>query len=278
MSIGGLKPLYNDPIGRGWRGLKLKLQNILKFFIKISIIFLSLEKIYNDSFDVKITNGKVFVSKNGGEELSIDVSSFPENYLKNTFSKVNASILYDIAKTGTILKLNDQVYGDDLGGGTNGFYRSGEIQLDPNSTIGQRAVKLVVHECGHMCDEIDDKENAIKAIKEQLKDPWATFNVDKPLTVNELLEKQGTRQMVSIGDEKLKETFRKEYEKYRQNPPCVNSNAEYALSNLAEFFAESYSLLNSGYCKSAYVIANYFPETFARAKEIMEQNRAFREQ
>ena len=76
----------------------------------------------------------------------------------------------------------------------------------------------------------------------------------------------------------LKETFKKEYEKYKQNPPHVNSNAEYALSSMTEFFAESYSLLNIGNCKSAYVIANYFPETFARAKEIMEQNRAFREQ
>ena len=45
-----------------------------------------------------------------------------------------------------------------------------------------------------------------------------------------------------------------------------------------EFFAESYALLNMGTCKSEYVIANYFPETFARAKEIMEENRAHREQ
>lgn len=141
-----------------------------------------------------------------------------------------------------------------------------------------RAVNVFAHECGHMCDAIDDKDNAIKAIKEQLKDPWMTINVDKPLTVNELLEKQGTLQFVSIADEKLKESFKREYEKYRQNPPNVNDNAKYALSSMAEFFAESYSLLNIGYCKSAYVIANYFPETFARAKEIMEQNRAFREQ
>ena len=238
------------------------------------------EKVNNDSFDVKIANGKVLVSKNGGEELSIDVSSFPENYIQNTLSKLSASVLYDIARTGTALRFNDQLYGDSFGGGTNGQYHplKREIQLDPNATTGMRAVNVLAHECGHMCDEIDDKENAIKAIKEQLKDPWATINVDKPLTVNEILEKQGTRQMVSIGDEKLKEIFKKEYEKYKQNPPHVNSNAEYALSSMTEFFAESYSLLNIGNCKSAYVIANYFPETFARAKEIMEQNRAFREQ
>lgn len=235
------------------------------------------EKVNNDSFDVEIASGKVSVSKNGGEKLSIDVSGFPENYIKNTLSKLNAAVLYDIAKTGTALKLNDNLAGDSFGGSLNGFYRRGEIQLDPNSTVGQRAVNLIAHECGHMCDEIDDKDNAIKAIKEQLKDPWATFNVDKPLTVNELLEKQGTRQMVSITDEKLKETFQKEFETYRQNAPKLNPNNTYALSSMTEFFAESYSLLNLGHCKSAYVIANYFPETFARAKEIMEENRAFRE-
>lgn len=240
------------------------------------------ERINSNNFDVKISGGKLFISKNNGKELSIDVSNFPENYIKNTFSKLSASILYDIARTGTQVKLNDNVYGDGFGGGTNGFYYQEKdkrgIKLDPNSTIGQRAISLIAHECGHMCDAIDDKENAIKSIKEYLKDPWATFNLDKPLTVNELLEKQGTVQPVSVNDEKLKEIFTKEYENYRKNMPKVNTNAEYALTNLNEFFAECYSLLNIGDCKSAYVIAKYFPESLARVKELIEQNRATREE
>lgn len=239
------------------------------------------EKINDDNFDVKISGGKLFVSKNNGEELSIDISQFPENYIKNTFSKLSASVLYDIARTGTPIKLNDNVSGDSFGGGTNGFYKRSKneksIQLDPNTTIGQRAVNLIAHECGHMCDDIDDKDNAVKAVKEYLKNPMATFNIDKPLTVNELLEIQGTLQPVSIVDEELKEIFKKEHEKYRKNPPNVNTNAKYALTSLNEFFAESYSLLNIGHCKSAYVIANYFPEALARVNELVDQNRASRE-
>ena len=128
-----------------------------------------------------------------------------------------------------------------------------------------------------MSSKTKRKDNAIKAVKEQMKDPFLTLNRDKPVTINELLEKQGTLQPVSIADEQLKEKFKKEYEEYCKNPPNVNENAKYALDNLAEFFAESYSLLNIGTCKSEYVIANYFPESFARVKEIIEQNRQLRE-
>ena len=232
------------------------------------------EKINDDSFSVKIQSGKIAISKNNGTEIYIDVSSFPENYVKNILSKVSSSILYDIAKTGTPLKLDDK-----LPDGTNGYYiPSGGITLNPNSTSGQRAVNLFAHECGHMCDHIDDKDNAIKAVKEQMKnDPFLELNRDKGVTINELIEKRGTLQPVSIADEQLKEKFEKEKEEYRKNRPNVNENAEYALDNLAEFFAESYSLLNIGTCKSEYVIANYFPESFARVKEIIEQNRQLRE-
>lgn len=60
-------------------------------------------------------------------------------------------------------------------------------------------------------------------------------------------------------------------------PPNVNENAKYALTSNLEFFAEAYALLNTGSSKSEYVIANYFPKTLARVKELMEQNRALRE-
>ena len=240
------------------------------------------ETVNNDSFDVQFNNGQITVSKNGAQAKTIDISHLPDNYVQNVLSKVPSVVLYDIASCGTKLVLDDSINDDAIGGSTNGFYSpvagGGIIVLDPNALIGERAVKTIVHEAGHMCDHIDDRENAIKAIKGQLKDPTADFGRDKPLTVQELLDKQGTFQGVSPTDDKLIELFNKEYENYRKNPPSVNDNAKYALSSTMEFFAESYALLNMGTCKSEYVIANYFPETFARAKEIMEENRAHREQ
>ena len=240
------------------------------------------ETVNNDSFAVQFNNGQITVSKNGATAKSIDISHLPDNYVKNVLSQVPSVVLYDIASSGTKLTLNDSMNDNSMGGTTNGYYMpadgGGIIVLDPNALIGERAVKTIVHEAGHMCDHIDDKDNAIKAIKEQLKSPTADFGRDKPLTVQELLDNQGTFQGVSPADEKLHELFDKEYANYRKNPPQVNSNATYATESPMEFFAESYALLNMGTCKSEYVIANYFPETLARVKEIMEANRAHREQ
>ena len=95
--------------------------------------------------------------------------------------------------------------------------------------------------------------------------------------MEELLQKHGTFQPAASHDEKLKESFQKEFANYMKNRPKINPNGEYALTDIKEFFAEAYSLLNIGTCKSAYVISNYFPETFARAKELMEECRAFKD-
>lgn len=239
------------------------------------------ETVNNDSFDVKITNGQITISKNGEQAKSIDVSELPEDYVKHVFSKVNSTVLYDMASSGVKIKLNDQLNSNARFGTTNGFYtpeNGGQIVLDPNALIGDRAIKTIVHETGHMCDHIDDKDNAIKVLKERMKDPMATLGRDKPLTLQEMLDKQGTLQPVSGADEKLHEVFNKEISNYRKNAPGVNINAEYAATSIMEFFAEAYTLLNMGTCKSEYIIANYFPETLARVKELIEANRAQREQ
>ena len=239
------------------------------------------ETVNNDSFDVKITNGQITISKNGEQAKNIDVSELPEDYVKHVFSKVNSTVLYDMASSGVKIKLNDQLNSNARFGTTNGYYSTedgGQIVLDPNALIGDRAIKTIIHETGHMCDHIDDKDNAIKVLKERMKDPMATLGRDKPLTLQEMLDKQGTLQPVSGADEKLHEVFNKEISNYRKNAPGVNINAEYAATSIMEFFAEAYTLLNMGTCKSEYIIANYFPETLARVKELIEANRAQREQ
>ncbi len=240
------------------------------------------ETVNNDKFDVNITKNKITISKNGQEAKTIDVSELPEDYVKKVFSKVNSTVLYDIASSGTKVKLNDKMSEETkcFGSTTNGLYTNkdgGIIVLDPNALIGERAIKTIAHEVGHMCDHIDDKDNAIKFLKEEMKDPMATFNRDKPLTIQEMLDKRGTLQPVSAVDEKFNEVFKAELENFRKNPPNVNENAKYALTSNLEFFAEAYALLNTGSSKSEYVIANYFPKTLARVKELMEQNRALRE-
>lgn len=239
------------------------------------------ETINNDTFDVNFNNSEITISKNGKPAKSINIKGFPENYIKNVLTKTPSSTLYDIASSGCEIKLNDSMNDNSHGSTTNGQYQvinaKGRITLDPNALIGDRAIQTLVHESGHMCDHIDNKENAIKTIKESLKDPTINFGRDKPFTVNELLEMQGTLQGVSPNDEKLKELFNKELENYRKNPPSINENAEYATTNIMEFFAESYTLLNFGTCKSEYVIANYFPETFKRVNELIEANRTYRE-
>lgn len=239
------------------------------------------ETINNNSFDVKISNGQITISKNGEQSKKLDVSELPEDYIKHVFSKVNSAVFYDMASSGVQIKLNDQLNGDSRYGTTNGFYTNadgGKIVLDPNALIGDRAIKTIVHETGHMCDHIDDRDNAIKVLKERMKDPAATLNLDRPLTLQEMLDNQGTLQPVSGADEKLHEVFNKEIDNYRKNAPGVNINAAYAATNIMEFFAEAYTLLNMGTCKSEYIIANYFPETLARVKDLIEANRAQREQ
>ena len=239
------------------------------------------EKINNDNFNVNIAKNQITISKNGQKAKTIDISELPENYVKKVFSKINSAVLYDIASCGAKVKLDDQINSNSkFGNTTNGLYTNkdgGIIVLDPNALIGERAAKTIAHEAGHMCDCIDDKENAIKFLKEQMKDPFATLNRDKPLTIQEMLENNGTLQPVSPVDEKLNEIFKKEMENFNKNSLDINQNALYALNSKPEFFAEAYALLNTGTCKSEYVIANYFPETLKRVKELIEQNRAQRE-
>jgi len=237
------------------------------------------ETVNNDKFDVKVEGGKLNVSKNDGKQLSIDISKIPPNYVKNIIMKINSSVLYDIASTGTQFKLNENMNREStlsFGSATNGYYdaSSRSINIDPNLTIGNKMVSVISHECGHMRDFIDDKDNAVIVLKERLKDPWLNFNQDKPVTLEELLEKQGTFQPSSVGNEKLNEAFKKGCEAYRSAKPNINSNAAYCTTSPEEFFAEAYALLTTGHCKSEYVIAKYMPEALECVKELMEQNRA----
>ncbi len=237
------------------------------------------EQVNENSYNVKISDSQITVTKNNGKALSIDVSGIPANYVNSTLKQINAAVLYDIAATGTRLVLKDDINAGSFGGTINGYFANGDnsIYLDPNATIGERAVNTIVHESGHMCEFIDDKDNAIKAIKEQIKQKIIQKGSDRPYTMEELLQKHGTFQPAASHDEKLKESFQKEFANYMKNRPKINPNGEYALTDIKEFFAEAYSLLNIGTCKSAYVISNYFPETFARAKELMEECRAFKD-
>ena len=238
------------------------------------------EQINNDKYNVNFSNGEISIAKNGEQIGKLNVSNFPPNYVKNLLLQIPATVLADMIKSEVEIKLNDSLEDSFATRGLNGFYKAvgkGQITLDPNALIGNRAIKTIVHESGHMCDHIDNEENAIKAIKEIMKDPRIDMGRDKPATVNELLESLGTLQPVSIHDEKLKECFEKEYAKYRKNPPNVDINAKYALDSMAEFFAESYTLLNLGSCKSEYILANYFPESLARVNEIIEENRGYRD-
>lgn len=239
-----------------------------------------IEQINNNSFDVSFSNGIITVSKNGATPKTIDVSALPEDYVKQVFMDVNSQVLYDIALYDVRIKLDDHMNDESIGGSTNGYYRPSDnsITLDPNALIGRRALLTIAHEAGHMCDYIDDKDNAIKVIKEKIKDPMFMLGRDKPLTVQELLDNLGTFQPVSVADDKLNELFDKEMQNFRQNCPEIISNAAYALTNLQEFFAESYALLNTGNCKSEYVIATYFPESFSRIKELIDINRTKKEQ
>ena len=238
------------------------------------------EQINNDKYDVNFNNGEISITKNGEQIGKLNVSKFPLNYVKNLLLQTPATVLTDMIESKVEIKLNDSLGDSFETRGLNGFYKAvgkGQITLDPNALIGNRAIKTIVHESGHMCDHIDSRENAIKAIKEIMKDPRIDIGRDKAVTVNELLESCGTLQPVSIHDEKLKECFEKEYAKYRKNPPNVDINAKYALDSMVEFFAESYTLLNLGSCKSEYILANYFPESLARVKEIIEENRVYRD-
>ena len=239
-----------------------------------------IEQINNDSFEVSFSNGLITVRKNGDTPKTIDVTALPEDYVKQVFMEVNSQVLYDIALHAVRIKLDDHMNDRSIGGSTNGYYSpsDGSITLDPNALIGKRALLTIAHEAGHMCDYIDDKDNAVKVLKEMIKDPMLMLNRDKPLTVQELLDNWGTLQPVSVADDKLNAIFEKEMQNFRQNGSDINSNATYALSNLQEFFAESYALLNTGNCKSEYVIGTFFPESFARVKELIDINRTKKEQ
>lgn len=239
------------------------------------------QKINNNTYDIKTQDGKFIITKDDGIERSLNISDFPSNFVKNTLSKIEANVLYDMAIFGVDFKLNENINSDaPIGNLTNGRYvydhkeKVAKIELDPNATIGERMIRTITHEAGHMCDMIDDKNNAINALKERMKDPWVGFGRDKPLTLNEMLEKSGTVQPSSLGDKDFLDCFNQEYELLIKNPPNVNDNSYYCTSSIEEFFAEAYALYTTGDCKSEYILANYFPKTFAMFIEKLEANRA----
>ena len=48
-------------------------------------------------------------------------------------------------------------------------------------------------------------------------------------------------------------------------------NNLYALESVEEFYAEAYSLIVSGNCKSAELLLTYFPESLKLVKEMVEK-------
>ena len=125
---------------------------------------------------------------------------------------------------------------------------------------------------------IEDKENAIVFLKEELKNNhMADMYRDKPLTLEELLQKRGIFQPSSGGDVDFIACFNEENQKFVAADVKINRNACYCTTSLQEFFAEAYALYTTGHCKSEYVICNYFPKTFMMFVEKLEQNRAERE-
>jgi hypothetical protein len=232
------------------------------------------ERCNNDKFEVEYDDKTIKISKNGKGVKEVDVSNLPPSYVQENLVKIPASVLYDMAICDIKLKVDDTVCERAAG-----YYKPTEnsISLDPNVTSSNRLLQVIVHESGHMCDFINDVENAKRAVKELMKDPMMHIGRDKPLTLSEAVENLGTNQSVAIQDEKLSEIYKKEYENFIKNCPKINNSFTYALTDMVEFFAESYTLLNMGADKSEYVLINYFPQSLQRAKEIMEANREFYE-
>lgn len=235
------------------------------------------EKIGNDKYNISFSEGKINIIKNGKNIGDINVEKFPTNYVKNMILKAPATVLEDITNKKCNLKL---VHGGKEEYQTNGYYspKTNQISLNPEATINNRALEVIVHETGHLVDCIDDRDYAIKIIKEWMKDrsfmlDQKMYN-DKPVTVKELLEKFGTNHASSTGDEKLNILFKEELEILNNDDLIINHNLLYATKNLEEFFAEAYCLLNFGSCRCEYIIATYFSKSLARVKEMIDEKRA----
>ena len=222
------------------------------------------------TYNVSIGDKKITVSLNG-QSYNIDTSRLSKEFTQRVLSKLNAQVLYDMAINKINLKFDEKLEG------AHGEYISQEntIVIDPNSTVSSRMIQMISHEAGHMMDYIHDKDAAVNAAKELLKDASVNWGRNKPITVEEILESNGDLASVSRGDTTLKQLYYEELAVYEKADVKIDSEAEYAANGrVSEFLAEAYALLISGTAQSEYVLCNYFPKSLARVKEIIESNRA----
>ena len=248
------------------------------------------ETINGVNYEVRFENNSLKIKRSNQEELSIDVSNLKQEFVQKVLMQVNAKTLYHIAKNKTIVKYSK------MSDGLNGMYEPKTNTLYLNKRISNidEFKRVIVHEAGHIFDTKDDKEFATEVIKDMIKtNPKMN---KKGESLDKLLEKHGTRQLSSRLNQQLIDTINSEMQKAfgisvsipKADDPGLTSfvikdhilsnymqgadiNNLYALESVEEFFAESYSLIVSGNCKSAELLLTYFPESLKLVKEIIEK-------
>lgn len=235
-------------------------------------------------------NNSLKIKKGNQEELSINVSNLKQKFVQKVLMQVNARTLYHIAEKKTVIKYSK------LPNGQNGEYepKTNTLHLSKQISNIDEFKRVIVHESGHMFDSKDDKNLATEVIKDMIKtDPKLNST---GASMDKLLKEYGTRQLSSRLNNELINTINMEMQKafninisipklgdspfiamgiknhIMDNYMQTDVNKLYALESVEEFFAEAYSLIVSGNCKSAELLLTYFPESLKLIKQIIESS------
>ncbi len=203
-----------------------------------------------DGFNVTLKNK----TKNYTKTFNIYnfVSSMPEKDKIEFLKKIQTlpgEVLEDLSVEMDRLKSST---GQNMHINSNPNFTAGGYYSPDNDSI-TTSPKHIVHELGHAVD-YDAKGKSSAA-----NDP--TFKA---------LFEQEMKQFIQAGNQRYD---------YNDNSTWANGvetlmkKSNYCTANEREMFAEIYTLCTTGECKSGATITQYFPKTFARGKELLQQAR-----
>ena len=233
------------------------------------------------NFTVSLNGTEINIKNSAGETSSIDLADLLKNTtvyeraaLEKTISELPGEVLWDLSKECSRIKINDNPFtikGSDFREAGHYSSRDDDITIidaglynfpnllskDVNKSFNTTSLReVVIHELGHAIDyngylkNSPSSENSFKdTFEQELKGYLAAGKVQykyEPDFIKTVDIDQGT----------------------------IDFNTCYATASEREMFAECYTLLMNGDCKSKEHIEKYFPKTLQAAKALLQEIRA----
>ena len=216
------------------------------------------QNIEENTYNVKLQEGKIFVTKNG-EEFSIDVSDMTDGG-KKFIAECSPEVLFRIASQGIKLILDKIPHGDG-----DGEYLPEQkaIYIDPEASEVSILQRRIAHEVGH------SYYTYLNTVNKELEE---TFKKESEQYQNEV-ESIKASVIPAPGDDEWA-IMAKQFEELHKFDKYAEEycNERYCATNVYEFVAEAYCLLVTGEAKSEFTIAKVYPETFELVKKMIEED------